>query len=463
MDKSNPSSSKVLSSLKPTTALAEIELTKRRLTSAKMLLTKAINAVNLDALSDSSKEVLEEEREEIQGRFKTFQQAQTALYDALNSTESLGEEVLMTEMDSLADDDLRYTKKYRTISANLLTKIRALEIPAECSSSSKESPSHQVHSTLKLPDLKIPTFSDNDSDPFAFSKFQSSFQNAISSQEGIKPAVILLYLKSHLKGRALALIENLPNDEDSYAQAWQLLEKTFLNKKELVERTLDFIINHKSCKSLEDNVTFIEKLRSRLVDLERLGLKFQELDAADTVMSFITRSKLSSSFLVELCRKLGHNYASMSEILDNCVAIHSLLKKGEVLESTEKPSCRPKNYPPSIAKTQSFTTKNPKSNKPIDNKENATGCKFCPSLSHSSTRCKTYPTYESRIKRAVSRNLCSKCLSGSHLSDKCFTNKSDMSFSCQSCKSFRHVTPMCPQMVLSLLSSKKIKDVGDTK
>ena len=119
----------------------------------------------------------------------------------------------MSEMDSLADDDLRYTSDYQVVSANLLTMIGSLEIPAENFSSSKEPPSHQVNSSLKLPDPKIPTFSD--SDPFAFLKFQSSFQNAISSQEDIKPAVILLYLRSHLKGRAQALIENLPNDDNT--------------------------------------------------------------------------------------------------------------------------------------------------------------------------------------------------------------------------------------------------------
>ena len=200
--------------------------------------------------------------------------------------------------------------------------------------------------------------------------------------------------------------------------------------------------------------------------MEKLDLNYRDDGAAEKLMSLILRNKLPSDFMVELSRKLGHNYASVSEILDNCVSVHSLLNKGEVLASSEKSSIRPKEVRASLDKPQAFhkTSKEFISKVPkiINNKETGTGCKFCPSLDHSSTRCKLYPTHDSRIKRAASKGLRTRCLSKSHSSEKCISNHSNLAFSCISCKSHKHVTPMCPQMVLSLRSSKKISSVGDS-
>ena len=160
-----------------------------------------------------------------------------------------------------------------------------------------------------------------------------------------------------------------------------------------------------------------------------------------------------------MSRKLRHNYASVSDILDNCVSVYSLLKKGEVLASSEKSSTRSKKIRVSQDKPQTFHRSSnefiSKEPKIIHNKEMGTWCKICPSLDHSSTRCKLYPTHDSRIKRSASKGLCTKCLSKSYSTEKCISNHSNVTFSCVTCKSHKHVTPMCPQMVLFLLSSKK--------
>ena len=88
--------------------------------------------------------------------------------------------------------------------------------------------------------------------------------------------------------------------------------------------------------------------------MEKLNLNYRDDDAAEKLMSFVLRNKLSSDFMVELSRMLGHNFASVSEILDKCVSVHSLLKKGEVLASSEKSSTRPKEIRASLNKPQIF-------------------------------------------------------------------------------------------------------------
>ena len=164
-------------------------------------------------------------------------------------------------------------------------------------------------------------------------------------------------------------------------------------------------------------------MRAKLVNLEKLGLDY---GAADKLMSYLLRNKLSSDFMVESSHKLGHNYASVSEIIDNYVLIHSLLKKSEVLASSEK-SSRPKEVRASPqAFHRTFKEFNSKVHNITKNIETGTGCKFCPSLDHSSTRCKMFPTHDNRIKRAVSKGLCTRCLSKSHPTEKCISNYSHL-------------------------------------
>ena len=166
---------------------------------------------------------------------------------------------------------------------------------------------------------------------------------------------------------------------------------------------------------------FVEKIRAKLVDVDKLDLNYRDDGAAEKFMSFILRNKLSSDFMVELSHKLGHNYASVSEILDNCVSVHSLLKKGEVLASSEKSSTRPKEVRALLDKPQTFhkTSKEFISKEPKIINNEVTECKFCPLLDHSSTRCKLYPTHDSKIKSAASKGLCTTCLSKSHSTEKC--------------------------------------------
>ena len=129
-----------------------------------------------------------------------------------------------------------------------------------------------------------------------------------------------------------------------------------------------------------------------------------------------------------------------------CVSF--LLKKGEVLASTEKFSTMPEEDSASLDKPKTFhRTSKEFVPKIINNKETGTGCKFCPSLEHSSSRCKIYHTHDSRIKRAASKGLCTRCLSKTRSTEKCISNYSSLAFNCDSCKSNKQVTPMCPQMV----------------
>ena len=81
---------------------------------------------------------------------------------------------------------------------------------------------------LKLPEVKINSFSDNNTNLFTFYQFKISFQSAMARVEGVTLANKLVYLKPYSKGRVLPLIDNYPINDDSYDTAWQVLEEEFL-------------------------------------------------------------------------------------------------------------------------------------------------------------------------------------------------------------------------------------------
>ena len=96
---------------------------------------------------------------------------------------------------------------------------------------------------IKLPELTIALFADNSNDSFEYFRFYTSFNNALNSFKGVTKAVKLVYLKSYLQGPALALVENLPIENDSYDLARSLLRSEFFDRDLVVNYTLSCIIN----------------------------------------------------------------------------------------------------------------------------------------------------------------------------------------------------------------------------
>ena len=84
--------------------------------------------------------------------------------------------------------------------------------------------------SIKMPELKLPTFSYNSSGISTYLTFSSQFSNTIKLHPGLTSESKFLYLRNCLKGRALALIEELEVDEDSYRQAFELLDHHFLDR-----------------------------------------------------------------------------------------------------------------------------------------------------------------------------------------------------------------------------------------
>ena len=162
-------------------------------------------------------------------------------------------------------------------------EMKVLKCRNEISKLIKASPNFQSVASppvnkcnLKLPELKLTSFSDNSSDPFAFDSFRTSFINVMSSFSDISNIEKMIYLKSALKGRALVLIENIPIKESSFDDAWKLLEEEFFDRDFLVNSVISKILDYENCNDLNACVEFSSYLKSKLLNLKKMNYDFRE-------------------------------------------------------------------------------------------------------------------------------------------------------------------------------------------
>ena len=354
--------------------------------------------------------------------------------DDLNKNYRLLEQKVLKCRDHLAK-----FKKSRTVSNTLPSR--------------SDSPHQRSACNLKLPELKLMIFDDNNSDLFAFDSFRSSFCNAMASFSGITNIEKIIYLKSSLRGRALALVEHLPVNEDSFDEAWQLLEDEFYDADFLLNSVISKIIDYPKCSDLNSTMEFCTSLKSWVLNLRKMNYDFETVETAgNLIMSNLVRSKIPTFFLQELCRRSGVGYPSLNHFLEYSSEMAKMFKKSSSNASGFKKTEISKNY---ATKTYSNVSKSDIKSSPQGSDKNfLRSCKFCLGTNHSTLRCKTYYSYADRIKKADSLSLCTKCLSKNHQFDMCPGKKGKLPYPCTSCKQTDHITSLCPNMVLSLSAGK---------
>ena len=442
----------------------KIEKHKKSMVGKKISLTKGINACldKDESLIDAF--YVEEVLSEATRKFTELQNDQNSLLHMLGERKEIADSQMTCDLDSQIEKDVEYNDKTIRGIASLKSLIQKLRPPIVSSPSNSDlgrSTNSSVH--LKLPELKINHFSNNEKDSFEFFRFLGSFNNAMDSIPGVKNSVKLVYLKSYLSGRALALIENLPINDSSFDSAMTLLSHEFLDKQLLINDTLSSIVDHKVCTSLQLNTNFISFVKAKLSELNNFNIDFFIQDSpGEILMSNIVRSKLFKPFFKELCRRMGTNYPSVSNIINEATSISKLIGYNDN-------SNKNGGYSSSVASSSNANSSNQKEKHYTSNKSGTdptpqqSVCRFCFKVNHSSINCKEFSNHLARVKRVKYPELCERCLSSKHREDKCPGNQGKLPFSCKSCRCNSHVSPMCPDMVLSLCAAKVVKSDGDKK
>src|ERR1700755_263464 len=306
-----------------------------------------------------------------------------------------------------------------------------------------------VKHEVKIPALKCKTFS-GESDRFQFRSFLLSFENVFGSRRDLSDAAKLQYLKAHLSSMALKDVEHLPNVDDNYKVALQILKNLYLDVPFIIDclfhkiDTAPVIDN----KNLEAVRAFISEVRAHLHELKEFELDFMEEGSAGCkLLSHIVVDKLPSSFLRELKIETKVEYPSINIILDN---YHMILKSMERIRGKNPSQTFASKKSSNGKKTSSFqnstysrqeNTTSPKKSS-ISSESSTLKCKLC-NGAHFMSSCTVYSSPASRKERCIEIELCSSCSSTKHKSKQCPAKRYGLSRPCFYCKSKKHISALC--------------------
>ena len=308
---------------------------------------------------------------------------------------------------------------------------------------------------LPLPPIQISSFENNLNNPFEYFNFKKAFCNALAGMPNLTDAQRFIYLKGYLKGDALKLVENITVNDEGYKLAFDQLDFHYLDKENIIDKTLDELLNLGEVRQLKEVESFIRLVHNKVHDLKGLNLDLLEENSSGLkLFSKIVNRKLPRHFLIELSRDSSSTYPDFNQLLNKYQSILARLKLGWSDNSGAKPKNKAET---SVDSSESSKTKsaNSKQHENSNSKKSKTGdnsasssvgkCKFCPGLGHASHKCNVYETLDSRKSRAAALGLCGKCLNNKHKISDCPGNKAALPYKCYCCSKSEHHGALCPQ------------------
>ena len=429
-------------------------------------------------LAGSTVPTLKLYHEQIKASFEQLGICQDKRLDAILES-SLGDQEMDKAVKEQMDEDSLFNHSVVTCISQLDATISERTEQPQAGASSRPSASASIN--IKPPKIKINSFADNNTDSFAFYKFQSSFNNAMDSLPDMQNKDKFCYLRSYLSGRAFSMVENLPIADSSYEAALSLLEDEFLDHLFLLNNIFFIFINAKICQTLKENMELVSTLKCKLQELEKLKFPIEDDGKFGVhLASCLIRSKLYPPFLEEVIRKTSCSYPSLFLVCLHANDIFKLLLPKETFSAVVKnvPNFKEKFSKPFHSGEKQLSRDTRAVSRPsADRKqipaptmavqaappEPKRGCRFCSRENHSSLHCKLYPGVEDRRARCRALGCCDQCLSPRHTGKDCRGGQGQLGIKCSSCFSRSHVTPLCPQLVLSLNPAKVSKEDSNTR
>ena len=230
-----------------------------------------------------------------------MQKTQELILEKITNFDSIGDDKIEAELEKETDTHEKFNLGVRNYIIQIKSSMSSLEQNQKLKSNSTSSTNSSTklssdHLRIKLPELKLPTFSDNAADLFAYYRFKFAFLNLLSSVEEVSKCTKLVYSKSNLSERALTLIENLPITENNFDAAFQILDDQFIDEDLIINSTLTEMVQWPICKTLENNMQFITHLKSKLCELDNLNVSFNDNSSGNILLSNFVRSKLYQPF-----------------------------------------------------------------------------------------------------------------------------------------------------------------------
>lgn len=225
---------------------------------------------------------------EIKIRVQTIESQWTQLVEIQGELEERDESEIAN-----AETTQRHYFSARARAERLLHKNQEADNPRKLTDSSPTTTKCASVMT-KLPELRLPTF---DGTIENWPSFFNSFTSRIDHHEGLSPVQKLEYLRAALTGKAASCIQSLATTDANYASAIDILKRKFSNKRRILVRLCEALINlpkiKKNCPTQIGE--FVTLFNQRLCAIENLG---EPIASWNTMLITIITSKLNPDILM---------------------------------------------------------------------------------------------------------------------------------------------------------------------
>jgi hypothetical protein len=299
--------------------------------------------------------------------------------------------------------------------SNITDFISDLQRSRTCESET----SRNISVNSNLPKIELPIFSGS---LLEWESFREQFQKLVHDAPELSNVHKLLYLKTHLRGPAADVIQNLPITGVNYQGAWDDLEKRYGSIRVLSNfhmKNLFELPNMQRATSSELK-RVLDQFRQTIRVFESLKKPVQ---AWDEWFVFLLASKLDSSTRFQW--ELSHSemsavpsFVSLSDFLENRIRALDATREVTSSNPASKAESKSGRINPVKSQNQSCKMLNAVSSKP--SKRNNAACPLC-SKGHFLSYCLGFKALkpEERREEVIKLSLCLNCLSRNHEASRC--------------------------------------------
>ena len=363
---------------------------------------------------------------ELEKNVQALRQSQNKIKEKDNQIE---DEVPENDLES----EIEETSEFHSELSSFIQKCQSLIEKQEKASDANDAVATTTHvrngrsgaGSIKLPKIELPSFSGKYTE---WTSFYDLFNASVHSNNSLKPAEKLNYLKTALKGEAFTLVKNLTITDTNYENARNILEQRYANKRFIVRMHLDEIFNQGVIKCENGNGLrkLLEAFHENVAALKAQGCNCNDWDP---ILLHVLAGKLDIE-----TRKQWELQQSGTELQKLPDLLKFIDTRARALETIEKNSTKGQEKP-------NFCDQNSATGSVSDWKFQSYATQL------ESRKCTVRPTDQSVAKTdefktmtplqrkqfVQSKNLCFNCLRPGHAVANCPSK-----FSCRHCSTKHH-------------------------
>ncbi|XP_076477166.1 uncharacterized protein LOC143303078 [Bombus vancouverensis nearcticus] len=378
----------------------------------------------------------ENELIQIKNRLETYE---TELRAIQNEIVSIDEEEIERGLE-IADE-------YEKLELRVITQLSNLRLITTSQSTNDESAAGRESASLKLPEIRIPTF---DGTLENWQSFYDSFSSTIDQNEQLTPVQKFYHLRSALTGRAARSIQSLAITESNYAIAVDVLKEKFDCHRQICMRHLDLLLDYpKIVKETPEAIDdFLETFKINIQALENLG----DPITSDTVLLKLLTSKLPPAIIRKWQRTLpDKKLPSYKHLID-------FLQTRTNGDQT--------NAPTPMGKGDTYQHTRHRQNARHERTHITDWMWMCPTCkgSHELRYCKVFKAKSAtkRLEVVKRASLCINCLGRGHSLTQCTSGSCHMCGQRHHTNLHRALTQVSPRISSDRASSDRYSSGGST-